>query len=219
MWEVENGSFSFIFVGAFVRLMVSKNKYEQDELDLSRLQKGDVILTGTNKNISSFQIKISNILTNGMDSKFWTHAALHVGEGKIIEARPGGIRYYSVQEYLQKGVLIKAYRNKYIDNSLGEFAKLVEFCEKQKEKDSSYGKVGLLFYTLASFLPVSMNFIFNSDFVDKCCNLDNAYFCSELVADAYKETGHRISEHDSWRIKPSDFIRNPFFEEVILAQR
>ena len=58
---------SILFIGSFCYLLFSKNKYEQKKIDVTLLKKGDVILTGTNKNISSFYIKISNLLTNGMD--------------------------------------------------------------------------------------------------------------------------------------------------------
>jgi len=200
-------------VGAFLRLMVSRRKYEQKEIDTGRLRKGDVILTGSNKNISSFQIKISNILTNGIDSKYWTHAALHIGGGKLIEAEPKGIVYNSVGKYLKKGEVVKVYRNRYIGDE-GIFDKVIDFCEEAKKEDYKYGWIGLIFYVLATFLPVSANFIFDNKLIDKWCNLDEAYFCSELIADAYKEAGHKITPFDSWRIKPSDFIKSPFFEEI-----
>ena len=202
-----------LVIGAFVRLMVSRGKYEQGEIDRDKLRKGDVILTGTNKNLDSFHIKISNILTNGIKNKYWVHAALHTGDGKLIEACPEGIVANSIDDYLEKGQLVKVYRNRYAHD--GEtLDRIIDFCEKAKEDDYSYGWVGLFFYVVASFLPVSANFIFDNKFVDKLCNLDKAYFCSELIADAYKETGHKITPFDSWRVKPSDFAKNPFFEEI-----
>lgn len=204
---------ALLIVGALTRLLISRNKYKQKKIDVKQLRKGDIILTGTNKNISSWYIKISNLLTNGMGSKFWTHAALHMGSGKLIEAQPKGLCFNSIDAYLKKGVLIKVYRHKYISDDR-VLDRLIKFCLDQKKKDCKYGTIGLLFYAFASFLPVSMGFIFDNDHVDRICKLDNAYFCSELVAEAYENTGYKISSHDSWRIKPSDFIGNPFFEEV-----
>ena len=190
-------------------------KYEQKKIDVSLLRKGDVILTGTNKNLSSFYIKISNLLTIGMDSKFWTHAALHMGDGKLIEAQPKGICFNSIDAYLKNGALVKVYRHKYISDDRA-LDRLIDFCLEQKKKDCKYGVGGLLFYVLASFLPLNMAFIFDNDKVDKFCNLDNAYFCSELVAEAYEKAGHKIDSYDAWRIKPSYFMENPFFVEIKL---
>lgn len=207
--------FILLVVCAFIRLFFSRNKYVQKEIDVNKLRKGDIILTGTNNNLSSFYIKISNILTNGIQDKFWTHAALHIEKGKLIEAQPEGIVYNSIQDYLSKKTLVKVYRNKYIDDSNVALNKMIDFCENAKKEGCKYGTVGLIFYVFSIALPVTMNFIFNNKTIDKLCNLDKAYFCSELVADAYGNPGYRISPYDGWRIKPSDFIKNPFFEEII----
>ncbi len=217
VWNIALYTTCFILllvVGAFVRLIFSRETYSQVEIDKDKLRKGDVILTGTNKNLDSFYIKISNILTNGIKNKYWVHAALHIGDGKLIEACPQGIVNNSIDDYLEKGVLVKVYRNKYA-HSDETLDRIIDFCEKAKEDKYSYGWVGLFFYVLASFLPVSANFIFDSKTIDKLCNLDKAYFCSELIADAYKETGQKITPFDSWRVKPSDFVKNPFFVEIL----
>ena len=187
-------------LGAFVKLVLSFFNYQQPEVDISKIKKGDLVLTGTNKNIESSFIKISNILTNGMDAKFWTHVAVHIGDGKLIEALPKGIGYSSIEEYLKKGEILKVFRHKHIKDDVA-LDRVIAFCEKVKEEGCSYGWVGLSFYVLASFLPVSLNFIFDNKLIDRLCNLDKAYFCSELAADAYKEAGHRVTPYDSWRMK------------------
>jgi len=184
------------------------------KIDTSKLRKGDIVLTEKNKGLAAWCIKISNILTNGFNLRHWTHAALHIGDGRLIEAQPHGIVYNSIENYVEKNYLLAVYRNKYIKDDDAALERIVNFCEEAKKENYAYGWVGLVFYVFSSFLPISFNFIFDNKYVDKWCNLDNAYFCSELIADAYKEAGYRISAYDGWRIKPSDFIKNPFFEPV-----
>lgn len=204
---------SFLIVFSLFRLFYSKNQYEQKTIDISKLKKGDIVLIGSNINQASVYIKISNILTNGINNKFWSHVAIHIGDGKLIEAQQTGIVYNTIHNYLEKNELVKVYRHKYI-NSDDILNKVVCFCEQQKQECAAYGWAGLGFYVLSTFIPVSCNWLFRNKHVDQWCNVDNAYFCSELVAEAYKEAGHPITPYDSWRIKPGDFEKNPFFKEV-----
>ena len=91
---------------------------------------------------------------------------------------------------------------------------MIDFYEESKKEEYRYGWIALAFFVFAGFLPATANFIFNNKFVDKLCNLDKGYFCSELVADAYEHAGYKVSSFDNWRIKPSDFMKNPFFKEI-----
>ena len=63
-------------------------------------------------------------------------------------------------------------------------------------------------------MPISFNFLFTNSLIDKICHMDRAYFCSELIVDAFDEIGYPISPYDGWRVKPTDFISNPFLEPV-----
>jgi len=203
-----------LVVGSIIFLAVSRKKDVQTKIDIGSLRKGDVILVGSNERFHAWYIQASNILTNGMYSKIWTHSALHIDNGKIIEAVCSGLVYSTVEDYIKKGRPIKVYRHRYIPDSDNALNKMVDFCEESKEEDYRYGWIALAFFTFASFLPVTANFVFNNKFVDKLCYLDKGYFCSELVADAYQHAGYKVSSADSWRTKPSDFMKNPIFEEI-----
>ena len=75
---------------------------------------------------------------------------------------------------------------------------------------------GAIFYVASILIPVGLNFIFDNPAIDKLFHVENTYFCSELVVDAFSEAGHPISAFDGWRVKPTDFINNPVFREVTL---
>ena len=197
-----------------VRLFIfgAKKEYDNSIKDISVLKKGDIILTGKQSVFYSFPIQISNVLTRKIKHRFWTHAAIYKGDGKLWEARIGeGVVEGDINDYIEKGFLIRAFRHKYIaDDSILD--RIVRFCAEHKK--CKYGKLGLGFYILSTLMPISFNCIFNNPFVDRLCHLDNAYFCSELIVDAFKEEGHPISPYDGWRVKPTDFISNPLLEPV-----
>lgn len=180
-------------------------------LDISILKKGDVILTGKMSLADSWCIQLSNVLTRKVKHRFWTHAAIYRGDGLLWEARPEGIIGKDINEYLKNGYIIRAFRHKYIkDNAVID--RVLKFCEEQK--GFKYGWFGLSFYAISSFMPISFNFIFDNYFFDRWCHLDKAYFCSELIVDAFDEAGHPVSPYDGWRVKPSDFISNPVLEVI-----
>jgi len=205
-----------LIVAAFLRLLISTEKLEQKAVDVSKLKKGDVLLFGSNANLSSFPIKIANIITGKISSKYWTHAAIHLGDGNLMEATAEGVHDGDIDHYFKGGRLLKVYRHKYITDSKF-FDKLVEFSGKTRDEKYAYDFKGLAFYVLAISLPRTWDWlILDNALVDRLLRLDEAYFCSEFVADAYKACGAPVSSFDSWRIKPADFITNPMFEEVAI---
>ena len=188
-----------------------RTKPEDVISDVSILKKGDIILTGKISPTDSWYIQLSNALTRKLKHRFWTHAAIYRGDGLLWEAQPEGIIEKDINEYLRNGHMIRAFRHKYIRD---EFIvdKVLKFCEDQK--GYKYGLLGLGFYVFSSFMPISLNFIFDNSRIDKLCHLDKAYFCSELIVDAFGEVGYPISPYDGWRVKPTDFISNPLLEAV-----
>lgn len=198
---------------AFFILLFSRRKLTPRPIALDRLRPGDIVLTGTNS-MASFQIKMANILTNGMDSKYWTHVAVHVGGGNLIEAQTHGVQFNTIGHYQQTGALIRVFRHKYLRDE-AFFAKVVAYCRAMEAQKCKYGWGAVLFYTLSIAMPDICDWVFDNRYVDTLLNLDNSFFCSELAATAYQEAGARISQFDNWRIKPSDFIWNPLFEEAV----
>ena len=107
--------------------------------------------------------------------------------------------------------MIRAFRHKYIKDE-AIIDKVLKFCEDQK--GYKYGWFGICFYAVSTFVPLSLNFIFDNDIFDKWCHLEKAYFCSELIVDAFGEIGYPISPYDGWRVKPTDFISNPLLQKI-----
>ena len=206
--------FAFLLViTGLVRLFVFGYKAKPEGVisDISILKKGDIILTGRIDPWDSWYIQMSNVLTRKLKHRFWTHAAVYKGNGMLWEARPEGVIEKDINEYVKSGCMIRAFRHKYLyDEAVMD--KALKFCAEQK--GFKYGWGGLVFYAISTFTPISFNFVFDNDFFDKKCHLDKAYFCSELVVDAFSAAGHPVSPYDGWRVKPSDFISNPLLEPV-----
>ncbi|MBF0254285.1 MAG: hypothetical protein HQL11_04090 [Candidatus Omnitrophica bacterium] len=187
-------------------------KYENPIRDVSVLKKGDIVLTGHTSVFASLPIQVSNALTRKLRHRFWTHAAVYKGDGKLIEAVPkGGIVVSDISDVLQRGGLVRAFRHKYLKDE-AVIDELLRKCEEKR--GSSYGFLGLLFFVISSFVPVSFNFVFDNVIIDKWLRFENKYFCSELIVDSFDDIGHSISPFDGWRVKPTDFISNPLLEPV-----
>ncbi len=208
--------FLWIVVFGLFRLFVlgRRQVYNKPIPDMSLLKKGDIILTGSNSVNHSWYIQASNALTRKLKHRFWTHAAIYAGDGHVWEALPGkdkGVVLNAYADYAAKGQLVRVLRHKYVqDASLGD--QVVQFC--QNHKGSVYGGPGIIFYALSTLIPISFNWLFDDCIMDRLCGLDEAYFCSELVVDAYASTGNSVSPFDGWRVKPSDFISNPLLDNV-----
>ena len=197
-------------------LFGSREQYTHPIRDVSILKKGDIILTGKQSVFSSLPIQLSNVLTRKIKHRFWTHAAIYRGDGLLWEAQPKGVLSRKISDYLDKGSIVRAFRHKYIKDE-GVIDKALDFCSKQEGRP--YGFFGLSFFIVSSFMPISFNFLFTNTFIDKICHMDRAYFCSELIVDAFDEIGYPISPYDGWRVKPTDFISNPFLEPVEPASK
>jgi uncharacterized protein YycO len=208
--------FLWIVVFGLFRLFVMGRGrfYDKPIPDISLLKKGDIILTGSNSVNHSWYIQASNVLTRKLKHRFWTHAAIYAGDGNVWEALPGkdkGIVLNAYADYAARGQIVRVLRHKYVhDESLGE--QVVRYC--QNHKGSAYGGPGIVFYALSTLIPISFNWLFDDCIMDRICGLDEAYFCSELVVDAYASTDNSVSPFDGWRVKPSDFISNPLLEKV-----
>ena len=176
--------------------------------DISILKKGDIILTGKMSLIDFWYIQLSNALTRKLKHRFWTHAAIYRGNGLLWEAQPEGVIEKDINEYLKNGRMIRAFRHKYIQDEI-IIDRVLKFCGDRK--GYKYGWAGLGFYVFSSFMPISFNFVFDNSLIDKWCHLDKAYFCSELIVDAFEAAGYPMSPYDGWRVKPTDFFSNPLF--------
>ena len=205
----------FLFLLGLVRLVGGwQAKYPNPIQDPVVLRKGDILLTGKQSVFDSWYIQFANVLTRKVQHRFWTHAAIYAGEGKVWEAQPAGIMERDLNGYIENGYYVRAFRHRYISD--GEiFNKVIQFCASKK--DVGYDLRGAIFYGTSILIPVGFNFIFDNPAIDKLFHVENTYFCSELVVDAFSEVGYPISPFDGWRVKPTDFISNPVLCEVSIS--
>jgi len=199
-----------LFIG-LIRLRIAKDKTFKDDFEVEKLKKGDIVLTGKQSIKHSSQIQLANVLTRKLHHRFWTHAAIYIGDDQLIEAQPDGIRRRDIREYVKEGYYIRAFRHRYLHNDL-TINNVIQACKSKI--GSNYDTKGALFYGLSILFPVGMNFMFKNQLVDQLCQVENSYFCSELIVEAFEEAGFPISPFDGWRVKPSDFIGNPLLTDV-----
>ncbi|MEM0968168.1 MAG: hypothetical protein AAGJ31_02350 [Verrucomicrobiota bacterium] len=187
----------------------------ESRIDLSRLQVGDVILTGSESWSIGVPIQASNILSASEADRFWYHATIYAGNGKIIEAQSDGrgVTETDLEEYyFRRGRKLRVLRHRYLDRAA--LANVVQFCRDREEEGCPYDNWGVSFYALAALIPPMMSGWLESPFADKFFNVSDSYFCSELIAEAFLVNGHDVFGRKPWRVKPLDFAFSPFFEEI-----
>ncbi len=201
-----------LFLLGVARLLYGwRERFPNSIQDPGLLRKGDIILTGKQSVFHSFYIQLANVLTRKIKHRFWTHAVIYQGEGKIWEARSTGIKERDLSEYIRAGYYVRAFRHRYI--SKDEIVdKVIRFCASKK--GTGYDLRGAIFYGVSVFVPVGFDFLFDNPAIDKLFQVENTYFCSELIVDAFADAGYPISAFDGWRVKPADFIGNPVLSEV-----
>jgi uncharacterized protein YycO len=179
---------------------------------LNKIKPGDVILTASRKiSLFSLFIKMANFFKRGYRKRKWTHAAIYVGEGNVIEAFPQGIVKRNFKEAYFNGeydLLVLRHKNA----SLDKLMKAVEFC--CKEKGQKYDFRGLLYFLLFNLTPHQLHFLFDNNFIGDCFNVNEAYFCSELVSTGFKEAGIYCFEREPYKVMPIDFYNELLFDIV-----
>lgn len=187
----------------------------ESSLNLAKMERGDIILTGQESWNHSIPIQASNILSNGEAHRYWSHVALYIGDGKVIEAQSDGrgVTETVIADYFfKKGHRLKVLRHRYMLPH--EYDEVIAFCEEKRNMACPYDRWGVSFYALANLIPPMLSGWLEEEFAEKFFNVKDAYFCSELVADAFTAAGHNLFFRKSWRVKPLDFAFNPLFMEV-----
>ncbi len=199
-----------LFVVGGLRLWCARHlRFEASFDRYELLRKGDVVLVGKPSIWHDWYIQMPNVLTRRSKHRFWVHAAIYDGEGRVWEATREGVAPRPIEEY--RDHLMRVFRHRYLRDPAA-FDELIRFCEQQR--DFGYGFDALVFFAISVVVPVSFNWLFDNPWIDRRLRLDRAYFCSELVVDAYASIGHPLSPYDGWRVKPSDFVGNPVLEPV-----
>lgn len=156
-------------------------KFHRQYVGLKDLRKGDILLN-TTKGLTSESIQFFG------GSKF-NHAAVYVGNGMVVEAVGGGVRLLHLKEFLQDDHIVRTMvvRNDHLNDS-------------QRDSIASFAidKVGKP-YNFVGLAPQLLKM--------KSINIDQFqrenYFCSQLVAAAYRSADVRI-HHYSIDLSPGD---------------
>ena len=173
---------------------------------------GDVILTnGRNFEWGSLPIKIANFFSRGYKERGWTHAALYIGNGNVVEAFPGGIVQRNFADsYLSGKYNLLILRHKKASEEA--IKKAIDFCIH--EEGAKYDWRALTYFLLFNFLPVGLHFIIDNDFIGARFNVNDSYFCSELVASGFKEADAYCFEREPYKVMPIDFNNYLWFDIV-----
>lgn len=190
------------------------------QIDPTKIIKGDVILTGVDAFKESLPIKFGNILRFRWKSIKWTHAAVSIGGLDIIESIPDpGVTKQNLQsKYIDSGIDILVLRCKIINQKAREAA--ADYCVSKIKESSKYDPRALSYFMLHFMLPttlgnlVDFNPIGRSIF-EKFINDEDAYFCSELVAEALRFAGAQFMKQlKPWQIMPVDFYDLKLFNKI-----
>ena len=187
-----------------------QNSLEMPDQDvLSVLSPGDVILTSR---LGFNIIKIGNFCKNGYHKRVWTHAALYLGDGDIVEAFPGGIVRRKLKDTYLSGekVGLKMLRRKHLTPDAAQ--RIVNFCAQAKGEP--YDNRALIFFPLANLLPPSLNFLLTPGYLGNWLNQEKSYFCSELVSQGFRSADAYCFEREPFQVMPADFANDLLFDEV-----
>ncbi len=182
-----------------------------------KLQVGDVILTcGRGFALGSLPIRIANFFKRGYRDRGWTHAAIYIGNGEVVEAFPGGVVHRNFKEsYLNGKFDLLALRRKKIAQQAID--KTVKFCVSAESK--KYDFRALIYFALYNFIPQGWHFILDNEFWGKCFNVNDSYFCSELVATGFMEADAYCFENSPYKVMPIDFYNDIWFDTVVRFDR
>lgn len=159
-------------------------------LTMGQLQKGDIILSTTSAKVSKM-VKLATF------SKY-SHARIYIGDQNIIEAVEPVVIKRKLTEVLRDDLYAVVYRMPGLTNE--QTAKIVHYAKSQQGKgydvSGAIGSSGVG-VAVAGFIPRISNFI----------TPEYDFYCSELVAFAYKSAGVKLETFSS-QTTPEDLAKN-----------
>ncbi len=163
------------------------------------LQAADVIVsTGTGA--------VSGVIRAGTLSRY-SHAALYIGNGEVIEAIGEGVVRQSLADALRDDVLAVAYRR--VGLSSSQASQVVRFAARQVGKSYDYGGVvgssaRTAGGTVGRVIFIPLGVIQGAAAVANMLSPDSSFFCSELVLRAFEDAGAPITFISATMSTPSD---------------
>jgi hypothetical protein len=169
------------------------------------LEPGDVILSTTSHPLSA-QIRA---VTDAEVS----HAAVYVGEGRIVEAIDGGVVLRSLETALGDDSLAVAYRHR--DMTPTAAAMMIPFLEEHARLRTPFDRWGLVQVAPGQLARAICNRL-DGDARRQCLaraatlrvgtNDENAFFCSELVLEGFGKAGLSMSTLEPSWSSPGEIV-------------
>lgn len=169
------------------------------------LQPGDILLTAM-PSLASVGIRLMTFAPV-------SHAAVYIGEGKVVEAVGSGVRVRGIEDLLAEETVVLALR--YPGLSAGQARSI---------KDYALNKSGMGFNYLGVTLqiPLAINrklcelplvpspvrdaCIRGAGVINQVAASESRLFCSQLVLQAYRHAGVPMTDADPRLISPADIL-------------
>ena len=154
-------------------------------ISLSALQPADILLsTGS---------AAASVVIRGATVSRYSHAALYLGDGQIVEAIGHGVTLQGVRDAMSDDTLVSVYRR--LQMSLQQGQQVVRYARRQVGKDYDYagamggGITSPSGFVIGVFLsPIVLVGGIAADLHNRA-NPEASFYCSELVALAFENAG------------------------------
>jgi len=162
-------------------------------IDSRSLAKADIIVS-TKKGVVSDVIRIGT-------ASVVSHAALYVGGELVIEAIGAGVTRHSIADALRDDALAVAYRHPSMRAAIAD--KIIAFAAKQIGKAYDMVGAGLAGLSSSTLIPFSLE-------RSLLCRIAGprpaTFYCSKLVAEAYRQGGLPLTIEPSQCVTPEDVV-------------
>jgi uncharacterized protein YycO len=178
---------------------------DMEALALDRLQPGDIILTSA-----------STLRSGGIRLMTWSsvsHAALYIGEGRIVEALGSGVQVRRLEELLLEESIAVVLR--YPGLSPDEQMQIADYA--LEKAGARFNFVGVTFQVPFSVVRRACELPLLPGAVRDACvrsvgvlsylaASETQLFCSQLVMQAYQHAGVQVTDADPRLITPADIL-------------
>jgi len=178
---------------------------EEEALTLDRLQPGDIILTSA-----------STLRSAGIRLMTWSsvsHAALYIGEGRIVEALGSGVHVRPLEDLLLEESIAVVLR--YPGLSPDQQVQIIDYALDKTGARFSF--IGVTFQVPLSvtrracelpLLPGALRdaCVRGAGVLSYLAASETSVFCSQLVMQAYQNAGVLVTDADPRLITPADIL-------------
>ncbi|MBZ4193974.1 MAG: hypothetical protein LAE24_06665 [Candidatus Contendobacter sp.] len=169
------------------------------QITQANMQSADII-------VSTGSGAASAVIRTGSQSRY-SHAALYIGDGKIIEAIGEGVVRQTLESALSDDTLAVVYRRKNL--TAGQAGLVIRYVSAQVGKSYDYaGVAGASKYTAGGFLmrliSIPLGVIQDVGELVNTISPESSFFCSELVLRAFEQANAPITFKPATISNPSD---------------